>query len=269
MYPNLHTPQNECQNCNDAGVLGPVPGLIGILQAMETIKLLTTAAPNAGSASNTHTSHRTLHDKLLMYDAMSSSFMTITKPKRNPNCIVCGPRPTILSLDDTLDDLHRTATCPIPQSTTHCNDNDISCMNYYDQILRRNVPHVLLDVRVPIQYSMCSFVNSVNIPLDELLHNETTRDYIWTALSNHTTLPIYCICRRGIASRDAVRILQDAYRNKVAGVMMNGPTNPTHDHGDTVTTTTSPSNPAPLNIYNIVGGYVAWQQQVDRTFPKY
>ena len=286
MYPNLN---NECQSCNDAGVLGPVPGLIGILQALETIKLLaTTASATASSASS---GHRTLHDKLFMYDAMSSSFMTITKPKKNPNCSICGPHPTITNMNDTFHDLHRTATTcrmPMPHIKNH-SYNDISCRDYHDNILCRNVPHVLLDVRVKIQYDICSLSNSVNIPLEDILQ-ETTKEYIWTELSNHTNLPIYCICRRGIASREAVRILHDAYLTaKVIPVIVddqhqNRNKHTTYtNHDDTVgsniddetsatavmTTTESQHRSKQPDIYNIVGGYVAWQQHVDPTFPRY
>ena len=286
MYPNLN---NECQSCNDAGVLGPVPGLIGILQALETIKLLaTTATSTASSASS---GHRTLHDKLFMYDAMSSSFMTITKPKKNPNCSICGPHPTITNMNDTFHDLHRTATTcrmPMPHIKNH-SYNDISCRDYHDNILCRNVPHVLLDVRVKIQYDICSLSNSVNIPLEDILQ-ETTKEYIWTELSNHTNLPIYCICRRGIASREAVRILHDAYLTaKVIPVIVddqhqNRNKHTTYtNHNDTVgskiddetsatavmTTTESQHRSKQPDIYNIVGGYVAWQQHVDPTFPRY
>jgi adenylyltransferase/sulfurtransferase len=312
MYPNIHnngpsSNDNACQNCNDAGVLGPVPGLIGILQAMETIKLLTATA---SSSSSLDPSWTTLHHKLLMYDAMSCSFMTITKPKKNPDCIVCGHHPTIRTMEDTFHDLYHTATsCPprtilIPPSqgnATIMNDgdsSDISCKDYYDNILVRNVPHVLLDVRVEKQYTMCSLSNSMNIPLDDIIQNDRTKEYIWTQYMSPTAgeqslLPIYCICRRGIASRHAVRILQEIYHSfrnqeKSTTGMLEKEKNEKETHPSypdpyqpqaphpskkkettTTATTQESKHRAPTKIYNIVGGYVAWQEQVDSTFPKY
>ena len=63
--------------CSDSGVLGPVPGVIGILQATETLKLLVGFG-------------EVLVNKLAMYDARACSFRTFKLPGKRPSCSACG-----------------------------------------------------------------------------------------------------------------------------------------------------------------------------------
>ena len=77
-------PEN-CQRCVDSGVLGPVPGVMGTMQALEAMKVL------AGVG-------RPLTGKLLLYDALFASFHTITLCARDPACAVCGEHPTVRTL---------------------------------------------------------------------------------------------------------------------------------------------------------------------------
>jgi adenylyltransferase/sulfurtransferase len=71
-------PPAHCARCADAGVLGPVPGLIGTLQAVEAIKLLTRAG-------------EPLRGRMLLYDALSARpfYVTRTRP-RDAGCAACG-----------------------------------------------------------------------------------------------------------------------------------------------------------------------------------
>jgi molybdopterin-synthase adenylyltransferase len=72
--------------CSEAGVLGPVPGLIGAVQALEVIKVLTGAG-------------RPLYDRLLQYDGGSMTFTEVAVA-RVSSCPVCGERPTVTTLVD-------------------------------------------------------------------------------------------------------------------------------------------------------------------------
>lgn len=73
-------------SCSEAGVLGPIPGLIGSIQALEVIKVLTGAG-------------RPLHDRLLQYDGGAMRFTEVAV-ERAPSCPVCGDRPTVTELAD-------------------------------------------------------------------------------------------------------------------------------------------------------------------------
>jgi adenylyltransferase and sulfurtransferase len=236
--------QTGCQSCSDAGVLGPVPGLIGTLQAMETLKVLTGFGV-------------TMHNKLLMYDGAASTFFTVRKPARRVDCPVCGDHATIQSMEDSQRDIAATrgpgsnvASPPLAapfnngmDSTKMDADTNVTCLEYA-RIRELGQSHVLLDVRVEEQFAMCALPGAVNIPLARV-PNELQRI---TALAEQN--PIYCICRRGVASTQAVALLRELL--------------PVYCHGsDDSNSSTAPP------IRNIIGGLTAWQAQVDLSFPKY
>lgn len=74
------------QSCSEAGVLGVLPGIVGTIQATETIKLLLNIGEN-------------LNNRLLSFDALKMRFFEY-KISKNENCTVCGKNPTIKELID-------------------------------------------------------------------------------------------------------------------------------------------------------------------------
>lgn len=79
-------PPDMVPSCQEAGVLGVLPGVIGVIQATEVIKLL------LGKG-------QILKGQLLLYNALNMEFRRV-KIRRNPNCPVCGDKPTIKELID-------------------------------------------------------------------------------------------------------------------------------------------------------------------------
>lgn len=79
-------PPGAVPSCADAGVLGVLPGIIGSIQAVETIKLI------IGQG-------RPLVNRLLLFDSLDMEFREV-KIRRDPNCVVCGDEPTITGLID-------------------------------------------------------------------------------------------------------------------------------------------------------------------------
>ena len=95
LYPEP-PPPGAVQSCAEAGVLGVLPGIVGSLQALETIKLiLGIGEPLIG--------------RLLLFDALSMDFRVL-KTRRNPSCPVCGDNPTITELID----YHEYCGIPLP-----------------------------------------------------------------------------------------------------------------------------------------------------------
>ena len=85
LYPEP-PPPHLAPSCQEAGVLGILPGVVGLLQATEAIKLLLGRGdPLVG--------------RLLTYDSLRMKFREL-KLRRAPDCIVCGPNPTITSYID-------------------------------------------------------------------------------------------------------------------------------------------------------------------------
>jgi molybdopterin/thiamine biosynthesis adenylyltransferase len=80
------TPAEMAPSCDEAGVLGVLPGVIGLIQATEAIKVI------LGKGE-------TLKGRLLTYDALNMAFKTF-KVRRDPKCAVCGENPTIREVTD-------------------------------------------------------------------------------------------------------------------------------------------------------------------------
>jgi len=219
LYPKPN-PVEGNKSCSDSGVLGPVPGMIGILQALETLKLLTGIGTVMG-------------DKLLMYDSLSCSFVRIKKLPPRHDCKACSKYATIHSMQDSKESsisVRGPHMCGAISTTMLPESLNVSCKEYY-AVHQSKADHVLLDVRVKEQYDLCSLKGALNV---ELANLENELDEIRRLAQND--IPIYCICRRGIASTEAVSLLS----NKI-------------------------SNP----VYNIIGGLNAWVREVDPRFPMY
>ncbi|HEX2768957.1 MAG TPA: ThiF family adenylyltransferase, partial [Geobacteraceae bacterium] len=85
-------PKDAIPTCSQAGVLGVLPGVIGMIQATEALKYLLGMG-------------ELLASRLLIYDALAMTFRTVQVP-RNRHCPICGENPTITELKDELDALN-------------------------------------------------------------------------------------------------------------------------------------------------------------------
>ncbi|KAL7530172.1 hypothetical protein ACHAXR_006722 [Thalassiosira sp. AJA248-18] len=227
LYPNP-VPAEGSKSCSDNGVLGMVPGAIGIMQAVEAIKVVT----GIGNS---------MHDRLLMYDSLHCSFLNIKKPPARPNCAVCSPDATIKTMKDSEESLKNVrgpSVCAMATPGNLSPEQNISAEQYNELRKDDQQPHILLDVRVARQYEMCSLEGSINVPLEQL---EEKLDMVGELSKGK--LPVYCLCRRGIASAVATRIIQKSIEDENAkGVH---------------------------SVYNIDGGLNSWVKTVDSEFPQY
>ena len=85
LYPTP-PPPGMVPNCAEAGVLGVLPGVVGSIQAVETIKVILGVG-------------ETLSGRLLLFDALNMEMRQV-KVRRNPGCPVCGDHPTVTELID-------------------------------------------------------------------------------------------------------------------------------------------------------------------------
>jgi len=174
-YRCLHPeppPAGLIPNCAEAGVLGVLPGLIGIVQATEAIKLVTgIGEPLVG--------------RMLLFDAMKMRFRTITMP-RDPACPVCGDAPTIREL------VEYDQVCE-PSSTE-------MTVETYARWRASGTPHHLIDVREPSEHAVHRIDGSELIPLGDLRHH-------LPALP--TDRPLVVHCKSGGRSARAVALLRE------------------------------------------------------------
>jgi len=138
--------------CGDIGVLGVMPGLVGMIQATETIKLiLGIGEPMIG--------------KMMLIDAMSASFQTV-QIQKNPHCPICGSQPVITDLIDYVE----FCGVPFPGGQPHQASIPEITPTELAQRLAREDTLQLIDVRQTVEKQISDLPHAVNIPLDELSH---------------------------------------------------------------------------------------------------
>ena len=187
LYPEP-PPPGLVPSCAEGGVLGILPGLIGVVQATEVVKLI------MGNGSS-------LVGRLLLYDALEMKFREL-KLRKNPECPICGPNRTIHALIDYNQFCGITPEPPPPPGLTkfELNPEDVK-----EKIDRRE-EFYLLDVREPHEVQICTIPGSHLIPLGQV----TARV---NELNSADEIVVYC--RSGKRSGQAVEFLKKAGFRKV------------------------------------------------------
>ena len=187
LLPNL-PPPGSVPSCQEAGVLGVLPGIIGSLQAMEAIKLiLGIGVVPLG--------------KLTCYDALNSSFRTI-KLNRDPQCRLCGDQPDIHSVSNA--ETTSSATCDAaPDSMNSITTSELRTL------LAGNFNGMLIDVREPNEYATAHIEGSRLIPLKTLPEE-------LDSLPRDREILVHC--KSGGRSAKAVQLLLDHGFTRVKNV---------------------------------------------------
>ncbi len=216
LYPEP-PPPGLVPSCAEGGVLGVLPGIVGSIQAIETLKLiLGEGTPLVG--------------RLLLFDALAMKFREM-RLRKNPDCVVCGPNPTVTELIDYQQ------FCGIKPSPSAEEVAEVESLRGKDweitpvdlkiaQDTGRRL--YLLDVREPHEADICQIPGtSTLIPvgsLGERIGEVETED------------PIVVYCRSGVRSARAFDQL------RAAGYS---------------------------DVKNLKGGILAWSRDVDPTVPQY
>ena len=354
VYPAVSLLES-CRSCANAGVLGPVPGLIGCVQAAEVIKVLlseedivgnvrrargggkgvggergqvqgqdlppplpppSTAAAPPSYALEEKTGNglvgkglRTLVGRQVFYDAAAGEFHNFILPPRNRGCAVCGDAPTIQTMADCgafLDRVTASAASAQPPPSSSCGPCasalsspsssssstspspavvHVSPAAYYRDVCLQGLPHVLIDVRSPVQFHTVSFdwyrsqvpptdaaraqliaavtrtARLVHVPLSDLKRTLASADAPATVKS--------LLVRKLLQQQAAVGAIGDATDARV-GAAEGPPVYVLCRRGiDSVTAAQLLLDGGLCNVHNIEGGLTAWHAAVDEHFPIY
>jgi adenylyltransferase/sulfurtransferase len=183
MFPEP-PPPGMVPSCAEGGVLGVLPGIIGVLQAIEAIKLILGIGDS-------------LIGRLVSFDALKLRFREF-RIRKDPKCPICGDNPTIHQLID-YDQF-----CGIPQADAEAaKEMDVPTISPGElkAKLDRKDKFVLVDVREPYEYEICSIPGSKLIPLGELPARLSELD---------SADDIVLHCKVGGRSAKALRVLQEA-----------------------------------------------------------
>lgn len=250
-------PPESVGNCSDSGVLGPVPGVIGTLQALEAIKIAVGINPSYSQ-------------KMLIYDALDGRFLTIKLRPRQSCCSVCGDNPTINTLQDYELFCGASATDKTPSLRILQKQQRISVQEY-KQVVEQKCPHILVDVREPVELDICSLPGSLNIPL-RILHSSEQQKKLRQAVSHFAeenklkAVNVYVLCKQGNDSQKAVQLLIDkGFCKNLDNLLFNDDPSSVRDS----TLDTSSGGKLNVTFKDIAGGLQAWAKHIDKDFPVY
>lgn len=180
LYPDP-PPPGVVQDCQDAGVLGVLPGLVGVLQATEVIKTI------CGLGD-------TLAGRLLIIDGLGLRFQAF-RVERNPRCPMCGTR-EIKSLVDY------DAFCGVPAS-----DSPVANLTPAAFATKLAPGAQVVDVREAWEWAICRLPGAQLVPIGEL-------DRAIASLDREREVVVYC--HHGSRSLDAARRLRAAGFTRVS-----------------------------------------------------
>lgn len=141
-------PPGAVPSCAEGGVIGVLPGIVGLIQANEAIKLL------LGKGDP-------LIGRLLLFDALAMKFRDV-KLKRDPKCPVCGDTPSVTELIDYKE------FCGVPNEATNEGDNPLEISVAETKArLDNGDDFILIDVREAHEYEIAKIEGAILIPLSE------------------------------------------------------------------------------------------------------
>ncbi|MBI4539499.1 MAG: molybdopterin-synthase adenylyltransferase MoeB [Gemmatimonadetes bacterium] len=203
-------PPGLVPSCAEGGVLGVLPGIVGSLQALETIKLI------VGGASP-------LIGRLLLFDGLAMRWREL-KIRKNPECLVCGENPTVRGLIDYEE------FCGVAVGQEVAED-EIPAITASELKTRldRGDRVTIIDVREPHEWQIANLApyGARLIPLGRLAERMHELD---------SANEIVLHCRSGVRSARALEQLRAAGFRR---------------------------------LWNLKGGILAWQEEVDPSLPRY
>lgn len=261
-------PADSVISCGEGGIIGPVVGVMGVLQAAKAIEMITQHASLRGDGLPRLAWQDCFsHSKLLIYSAFDSQhFRPAIKLKQRTNCAACSAQPSITKESLRSGSLDYTLFCGINQPVSILGDSErTTAETYLLEVHNVRYEHVLVDVREKLHFDICHIPESINVPysliasrMKELAARKCDgtgdrsgingADSLSTTFRSIATMPpdfpIYFICRLGNDSQAAVRFFKENYpelQNDIAGGRYIG---------------------------DIIGGLQAWSK-MDPTFPGY
>ncbi|KAI0890662.1 adenylyltransferase [Annulohypoxylon maeteangense] len=237
-------PADSVVSCGEGGILGPVVGVMGVLQALEAIKLI--AAGTGKPAISIP--KEPVNPSLLLFSATSSTpFRSIRMRSRRPNCFACSPGSTLTLKELNSGSLDYVQFCGVTSPVNVLKPEERITAKEYNDILAKqsSKKHLLLDVREREHFNIASIPGAINVPFSTLQsrnkltpNDENSRpEYIPESLPDDA--PIFVVCRVGNDSQLATQRLKEMGLDGGGGRFV----------GD------------------IKGGMLAWKHEVDKTLP--
>lgn len=231
-------------SCADNGVLGPIPGVIGVQQALEAVRIAAQLEPAYAG-------------KMLLYDGQLGRFRHITLSKRRPDCQACGPDAQLGRQLIDYASFCKSSGCQATSSqpsgsggaqTSLLSPSERISVAEYRALLESGRPHLLLDVRPSSHSQVARFAHAIQMPLAEMMmqpqasfakiiasQQQLEAQHPEAAAASERL--VFVVCRRGIASQRGARLVQQLLAGQDASWL----------------------------VRDVEGGMTSWAQQVDPT----
>jgi len=181
LYPEP-PPPGTVPSCAEGGVLGVLPGVIGVIQATETLKLI------LGKGNS-------LLNRLLLFDALQMQFREL-KLRRDPECPLCGDHPTITQLID----YQNFCGGPSQSLPPSAHPDEVTVQELKRALDNPQLGIQVLDVREDYEYQIAHIKGARLVPLSTLAQRSTELD---------PTQPYYIHCHSGGRSLTALQFLRE------------------------------------------------------------
>ncbi|CAJ0549679.1 Ff.00g032920.m01.CDS01 [Fusarium sp. VM40] len=225
-------PPDSVVGCGEGGIIGPIVGTMGVLQALEAIKLITRGDLEIHGEAKT--------PMLLLFTGTADApFRSVRMRGRRKTCLACGDE-NGLTLEELRTSMDYVQFCGVRQPVQLLKPNERVTAKEYEALSKSEDKKTLLvDVREREHFDLCNISGSVNIPISRFMsaRGEATPEGWPSDLSPST--PIYFVCRVGNDSQIAAQKVKDL------GLGNNGE----------------------RFIGDISGGIKSWKDTVDPTVP--
>jgi sulfur-carrier protein adenylyltransferase/sulfurtransferase len=181
LYPEP-PPPGIVPSCAEGGVLGVLPGIIGLIQATEILKLI------LGQGTS-------LLNRLLLFNALDMQFREL-KLRRDPQCPLCGQNPSITQLID----YQTFCGAPPPSTPNTMHPDEVTVHDLKQALDNPKLGILVLDVREPDEHQIASINGARLLPLSTLANRVTELD---------ANQPYYLHCKAGGRSMKALQFLRE------------------------------------------------------------
>lgn len=227
-------PAESVVSCGDGGILGPVVGVMGVLQAVEAIKYVASGKLDDPAAAKTGEPA-----SMLLFSANSPQpFRSVKLRSRRKGCFACSEEAQLSLSSLTEGSLDYVLFCGLTAPLDVLKPEErVEAREYAE---RAKEQHLLLDVREKVQFDICSLPGSINIPFSTFQGGKGI-DSSLIPEGFPEQAPIYVVCRLGNDSQVIARKLKES------GLGLDGS----------------------RYIGDIRGGLKFWKEQVDESWPEY
>ncbi|KAF8476837.1 hypothetical protein BDZ91DRAFT_708190 [Kalaharituber pfeilii] len=244
-------PPESVLSCGEGGIVGPVVGAMGVLMAVEALKIVTNPHETSSSAEIDSKKPTT---PMLLYSAYSDPpFRTLKLRGKKRGCIACLAAGRI----------DYVTFCGVRKEDCVREDEKVD-VGALKKVMEEGKEHCLIDVREKVEWEICR-LGGINVPISQFLQDiplvptksdteSSTNPPLW--LPENPKTPIYIVCKQGNDSQVAVKRLKaylasvrrrktEEYENKNGGEPWEG------------------------GIWDVRGGLKEWRRLVDGSFPEY